>query len=67
MNKVTEHNAITGETIVRDMNAAELAQLELDIASAKAQAKAAAERATAKAKLLNKLGITADEAQLLIG
>jgi head-tail adaptor len=35
--------------------------------NAKALAKAAAERATAKAALLDKLGITADEAALLIG
>jgi hypothetical protein len=36
-------------------------------AEAKAQAKAETERATAKAALLDKLGITVDEAALLLG
>lgn len=67
MNKVTDINCITGEQVVRDMNADELAQLEIDKASAKIRAEAAADKANAKAALLDKLGITADEAALLLG
>jgi len=51
----------------REMTDAEFAQYKLDQAEAKAQAKAETERATAKAALLDKLGITADEAALLLG
>lgn len=65
--KVTDINGITGEQVVRDMNADELAQLELDIASAAARATEQAARTVAREALLTKLGITADEAQLLLG
>jgi hypothetical protein len=60
-------NAETGEEIIRDMNEAELEQLEIDKAAAEATAKAIADKATAKAELLAKLGITEDEARLLLG
>ena len=65
--KVTDINGITGEQVVRDMTDAELEQQELDIAAAKTQAKAAADKAKAKTALLEKLGISADEAALLLG
>jgi hypothetical protein len=60
-------NAETGEEIVRDMNAEEIAQYEADQAEFAAREQAKAEQAIAKAALLAKLGITADEAQLLLG
>jgi hypothetical protein len=70
MTTKTEHNVTTGEIIVRDMTADELAQYEKDVekwAKLKAdQAKANTAKATAKAALLEKLGITADEAALLL-
>ena len=54
------------EEIVREMTADELKQYEKDrLDSEKAKAKAQAE-ADAKAALLTKLGITADEASLLL-
>jgi hypothetical protein len=65
--KVTDINGITGAQVVRDMTDAELEQQELDIAAAKTQAKVAADKAKAKAALLEKLGISADEAALLLG
>jgi hypothetical protein len=61
------HNAETGEIVEREMNADELAQWEADKAAAAAQAQAAAEAAAARAALLAKLGITEDEARLLLG
>ena len=67
MTKISEHNAITGEQITRDMNEAELAQLDADIETAKAETKAAANKAKAKQAVLDRLGITADEAALLLG
>jgi len=60
-------NATTGEEIVRDANAEEIAQMELDAANAEAQKAEAEAKATAKAALLTRLGITAEEAQLLLG
>ena len=67
MNKVTDINCLTGEQVVRDMNADELAQLEIDKASIQAQAAALAAKAAARQALLEKLGITEEEAQLLLG
>ena len=59
-------NAETGEEIIRDMNADELAQHEIDKAAYKAEVDAVTEKETAKADLLAKLGISADEAKLLL-
>ena len=52
---------------VRDMTEAELAQVAADAAEVKAQATALASKAVAREALLTKLGITAEEAQLLLG
>lgn len=57
----------TNEVIDRQMNNAEFAQYQIDqaeIAAKKAEAEA---KATARQALLDKLGITADEAKLLLG
>jgi hypothetical protein len=60
-------NAETGEEVIRDMNTAELAQLEIDKAAARAEADAVLAKETAKAALLKRLGLTVDEAALLLG
>jgi hypothetical protein len=65
-----EVNCATGEVIERPLTAEELAQREADAAAAAARkaeedAKAASD-AVAKDALLTKLGITADEAKLLL-
>jgi hypothetical protein len=52
---------------VREMNDAEFAQYEIDQAANKAAAKAQADKAKAKQAVLDRLGITADEAALLLG
>ena len=59
-------DAETGQETLRDMNAVELAQLEKDVAEREAIEAAEAKAATDKAALLAKLGITADEAKLLL-
>lgn len=61
------HNVETGEIIERDMNAAELKQYEADQLAFKAKAQETATKAEAKAALLEKLGITAEEAAILLG
>ena len=60
-------NCETGEEIVRDANAQEIAQIELDEANYKARAAAAKAKETAKAAILDRLGLTADEAKLILG
>ena len=56
----------TGEEIIRDANAEEIAQMKANtIAYENAKTEAEA-KATAKAALLDKLGISAEEAQLLL-
>jgi hypothetical protein len=63
-------NCETGEVIVRELNKAEIDQQKVDEAQiAKLEAKLKAEtkvKDDAKAALLNKLGITAEEAALLL-
>lgn len=66
MTTIKIHNVETGEVIERDMNATELAQLSADKASGDASKAAEAKAATDKEALLAKLGITADEAKLLL-
>jgi hypothetical protein len=51
----------------REMTEAEFAQYKLDQAEAEAQAAAQAERAAARQAVLDKLGLTADEAAALLG
>lgn len=62
-----EANATTGEVIQREMTDAEIAQDLVDQAAAAAREAAEATKAAAKQALLDKLGITAEEAQLLLG
>ena len=52
---------------VRDMTAEEIAQYKADLKEFAAQEKADADKAAAKAALFDRLGITADEAALLLG
>ena len=51
----------------REMTDTEFAQYEADQITNKAQVKALADKATAKQAVLDRLGITADEAALLLG
>jgi hypothetical protein len=60
------HNVETGEIIEREMNAEELAQWEADRASEAAHKAAEATKAAEKAALLARLGITEEEAKLLL-
>jgi hypothetical protein len=70
MTTAIEVNCTTGEVVERPLTPEELAQREADAQAAAAKKHeeevAAAEAATAKAALLVKLGITEDEAKLLL-
>ena len=63
----TIHDVITGETVTRDFNADELDQLEKNKAQAKLDAQALATKQAARQAVLDKLGLTADEAAALLG
>ncbi len=60
-------NAKTGEEIIRDANAEELAQMEIDAAKDAARKAEAEAKATQRAALLSRLGITEEEARILLG
>ena len=64
---IIEHNVTTGEITQRELTAAELEQLQKDQADKAARDAEAEAKATAKAALLNRLGLTAEEAQLRLG
>jgi hypothetical protein len=64
-------NAETGEVVERQFTEQEIAQHEQDLAArlqAEAQAEAeAAEKAARRAEILERLGLTEDEAKLILG
>jgi len=59
-------NASTGDEIEREANAEELKQIEADKIAANAKKEEAAAKEAEKAALLERLGITAEEAALLL-
>jgi len=61
------HNVETGEIIDREMTADEIKTHDANAAALKALEDANSEKASAKALLLERLGITAEEAALLLG
>lgn len=69
--KISIYDHITGETIVREMTDEEQAQRDSEVAAYLARKEAEAQEEIAKAAqrqaLLDKLGITEDEAKLLLG
>lgn len=60
------HNVSTGEAVVREMNDAEFAQYEIDQLAETERLAAEAEKASAKAAVLAQLGITEEQARLLL-
>ena len=60
-------NCETGEEIVRDATAGEIAQMELDANNATAQQAEVEAKEAARQAILDRLGLTADEAKLILG
>jgi hypothetical protein len=60
------HNSETDEVVDREMTNAEFAQYEANNAAEASKQAEAQAKAQAKAELLERLGITADEAKLLL-
>ena len=67
MSKDITETYADGTIVERAFNDVELEQQAADIAWQKAKTKAEADKATAKQAVLDRLGITADEAALLLG
>lgn len=69
--QITIHNALTGETVTRDINADEISQFETDkkqaLKDADTKAKTEQTNANKRQTILDRLGITADELQTLLG
>jgi hypothetical protein len=63
---ISFYDSVTGETEVREMNNVEFAQWESDQAKRAAEIVAEANKEAARQSLLTKLGITDDEAKLLL-
>jgi hypothetical protein len=61
------HNSETDEIIDREMNDAEFAKYQAEIASDVALLSELEAKATARQAILDRLGLTADEAALLLG
>ena len=61
------HNSETNEVIDREMNDAEFAQYEADQISIATEKAAAIKKAEDRAALLAQLGITEEQAKLLLG
>ena len=60
-------NCETGEQIVRDATADEISQMELDATKAIAEKSEAEAKQTQRQAILDRLGLTADEAKLILG
>lgn len=60
-------DAITGENIVREMNAEELAQYKIIQEEAKLEEKALLDKQKARQAVLQKLGLSEQEAAVLLG
>jgi len=65
--QIKEYNCETGEEIVRDATAAEIAQMKIDAANAAAWKAEVETKEAARQAILDRLGLTADEAKLLLG
>lgn len=64
--KIKEHNLTTGEVVERDMTDDEFQQYEIDQATLRTNEAEMLLKAAAKVALLERLGLTDDEAKLLL-
>ena len=65
--QIKEYNCETGEEIIRDATAKEIAQLENEYSIAAAAKTEAEAQAAQRQALLSRLGITEEEARILLG
>jgi 3-deoxy-D-manno-octulosonic-acid transferase len=65
--QITIHDCETGEVITRDATVAEIAQIEIDAAALVAQKTELAAKEAQRQAILDRLGLTSDEAKLILG
>ncbi len=65
--KIEIHNATTNSVIEREMDDAEFAQYEIDQTAYNARKAEVKTKAIAKAEILDRIGLTADELQTILG
>ena len=65
-NLIKIHNVETGEIVEREMTKSEVDQLKLDIAKANERKEFEALKAAQRKQLLEKLGLSEEEAQILL-
>jgi len=64
--QITEFNCESGEQIVRDATTEEIAQMEIDSANAKAIKAESDAKAAQRQVILDRLGLTTEEAAILL-
>ncbi len=64
---ITIHDTKTDQIETREMNTVELSQYEKDLAESQAKQAQAEAKETARAQILNRLGLTDEEAIILLG
>lgn len=65
--QIKEYNCETGEEIVRDATAAEIKQFATDAANEVKRKAEAEAKIVQRQAILDRLGLTADEAKLILG
>ena len=65
--QVKEVNCETGEEIIRDANAQEIAQRELDVLDAENRKTQTEAKLIQRQAILDRIGLTADELQTILG
>lgn len=65
--QIKEVNCTTGEEIVRDATAEEIAQMEIDADNAAARKAEADTKEAQRQVILDRLGLTSEEARLILG
>ena len=60
-------NCTTGDEIVRDATAEELAQMDIDAANAETQKQTEAQAMAERQAILDRIGLTADELKTILG
>jgi hypothetical protein len=60
-------NCTTGEEIIRDANAEELAQMEIDAADSQARNLELKNKEADRQTILDRIGLTADELKTILG
>jgi len=65
--QIKEYNCETGIETIRDATNAEIAQFKIDAADAETKKVAAQAKEAAKAAILDRIGLTADELKTILG